>query len=151
MSAPRKRAWNRLDEIASLLVLGGGFVAMFAGSEQFFLIWILGFVVFVPLISILTDGTIPSTLDDDHITQPSTATEWTRGREQQSADDPDPSSTQDALTTLRERYARGDLTDEQFDRKLTRLLETDTPENAMEWRERTEQKIGIDPETETER
>lgn len=44
--------------------------------------------------------------------------------------------TEDALETLRERYARGDLTDEQFERKLDALFETDSPENAAEWRSR---------------
>lgn len=30
---------------------------------------------------------------------------------------------QDAITTLRNRYAQGELTDEEFDRKLSRLRE----------------------------
>ncbi|RRJ32034.1 SHOCT domain-containing protein [Halocatena pleomorpha] len=144
MNDLRKRAKNRLDEIVSLLVLGGGFAAMFTGIEQFDLIWILEFVVLVPLISILTDGRIPATLDDDYRARPLTATEPMKRRDQ-SADGDTSFSTQDALTTLRERYARWDLTDEQFDRKLTQLIETDTPENAVEWHERTER------ETETER
>lgn len=141
MSTPRKRAYSRLDEIVSLLVLGGGFVALFAGFEYFFLVWILGFVVLVPLVSILTDGAMPSSLEDDWWT----ATESERTSASQETADTT-RSTQDALTTLRERYARGDLTDEQFDRKLTRLLETDTPENAAEWHERSERET----ETETE-
>lgn len=126
MSTPRKRAWNNLETIVSLLVLCGGFVALFAGFEYFFLIWVLGFVVLVPLVSILTDGVMPATLDDHHLTHPSTGTEQTSEREQPPTGD-DPTSTQDALTTLRERYVRGDLTDEQFERKLTRLLETGAP------------------------
>lgn len=36
---------------------------------------------------------------------------------------------EDALETLRERYARGELTDEQFERRLDRLLETETLED----------------------
>lgn len=36
---------------------------------------------------------------------------------------------QEALETLRERYARGELTDEQFERKVERLLETETLED----------------------
>lgn len=145
MNTPRKQVWARLEEIVSLLVLGGGLIALFAGFEYFFLIWILGFAVLVPLVSILTDGEMPAHLDNDRLAQPSTAAET---REQQpSGNGAATPSTQDALTTLRERYARGDLTDEQFDRKLTRLLETDTPENAAEWRERTDREI----QTETER
>jgi hypothetical protein len=52
---------------------------------------------------------------------------WYRWSREQSADGAD---GDDALATLRERYARGDLTDEQFERKVERLLETDTLENA---------------------
>lgn len=49
-----------------------------------------------------------------------------------------PTTTEvDSLTTLRERYARGELTDAEFERKVDRLLQTDSPEHAAEWRERT--------------
>lgn len=41
----------------------------------------------------------------------------------------------DDLATLRERYVTGDLTDDQFERKLDALLNTDTRENATEWRQ----------------
>lgn len=46
----------------------------------------------------------------------------------------------DSLATLRERYASGELTDEQFEHKLDRLLQTDTRENATEWRARTRER-----------
>ena len=39
-------------------------------------------------------------------------------------------STADALDTLRDRYARDDLGDEEFERKLEALLETETPDDA---------------------
>ncbi|WP_241430397.1 SHOCT domain-containing protein [Halococcus salifodinae] len=44
-------------------------------------------------------------------------------------------STPDGLEALRDRYARGELTEDQFKRKVDHLLETDTPENAANWRE----------------
>jgi len=44
------------------------------------------------------------------------------------------SSTQEGLETLRNRYARGELTEEQFERKVDHLLETETPEDAENWR-----------------
>jgi hypothetical protein len=40
-----------------------------------------------------------------------------------------PDDAADPLATLRERYARGELTDEQFERKVERLLETETLED----------------------
>uniref|UniRef100_A0A7D5KMY7 SHOCT domain-containing protein n=2 Tax=Natrinema halophilum TaxID=1699371 RepID=A0A7D5KMY7_9EURY len=44
------------------------------------------------------------------------------------------SPTEDAtpLETLRERYARGELTDEQFEKKVERLLETESLNTAEE-------------------
>lgn len=52
-------------------------------------------------------------------------------------DEEDPSETADAdesvtdaLDTLRNRYARGELDDEQFEEKLEVLLETEIPEDA---------------------
>ena len=119
MSTVRERAVENLTGIVSMLVLGLGFVALFAGVDNFFLIWILGFAVVVPLVAMLAG-------EDD---EAESATERSHAR--RSADD-----TSDALTTLRERYARGDLTDEQFERKLDRLFETDSPENAAAWRDR---------------
>jgi hypothetical protein len=42
----------------------------------------------------------------------------------------EPADHGEPLQTLRDRYARGALTDEQFGRKLGRLLETETIESA---------------------
>jgi hypothetical protein len=51
--------------------------------------------------------------------------------------DRDDDSAPDSLATLRDRYATGELTDEQFEHKVDQLLQTETPEKAAEWRERT--------------
>lgn len=40
--------------------------------------------------------------------------------------------TEDALETLRERYARGELSEEGFERRVERLLETESVEDAQE-------------------
>lgn len=118
MSTVRERAVENVTGIVSMLILGLGFVALFAGVEYFFLVWVFGFAVVVPIVAMLFEesGTESATVH----TAPAT---------HRSSDD-----TSDALTTLRERYARGDLTDEQFERKLDRLFETDSPENAADWR-----------------
>lgn len=44
-------------------------------------------------------------------------------------------SADDALGTLRERYAEGELTDAQFERKLERILEVETVEDASQYHE----------------
>jgi uncharacterized membrane protein len=50
----------------------------------------------------------------------------------------------DALATLRERYARGDLSEAAFEAKVETLLETETPESA---RERTGRETEREAET----
>lgn len=48
------------------------------------------------------------------------------------SDRADETTPVDALETLRERYAAGELTDDQFEQKLDRLLETETLEDVQE-------------------
>lgn len=123
---PLARVSRNVTEILSLLILGLGFVAMFLGEGWFWLVWVVGFAVVLPLVGILTgeheadEGSRP---DDS----PARRTDDTL----------DETSTDDALAVLRERYARGDLTEEQFERKVEALLETETPEAARERIERT--------------
>ena len=151
MSSPRKRATDNITAIVSILVFGAGFVALFAGFDYFFLIWILGWVVLVPIVAILSgeDGSEWDPFEDqwewDSWMGSETWTETSDESDSTQQDTISEGSTADALSTLRERYASGDLTDEQFERKLDRLLETETPEDAEKWRERTTR------ETETER
>jgi len=105
---------NTATKVASLLVLGLGLLGLFAGFEWFWLVFVIGFAVVVPLVDTLFG-------------------------EEEAADEPDrpapdaaPTSKQDALDTLRDRYARGDLSDAEFERKVERLLETESPESARE-------------------
>jgi uncharacterized membrane protein len=56
----------------------------------------------------------------------------------------DPSD--DALATLRERYARGDLSDAQFEAKLERLLEVETREDLEVSVERRTETVDADRE-----
>jgi uncharacterized membrane protein len=133
MSTSCAQSSDDLIGIMPLLVLGAGFVALFAGFDYFYVIWIIGFTVLVPITAILLDGNGER---EDEWTAEDTqhGTEHDSTTTAQSSSSP---STQDALSTLRERYANGELTDTQFERKLDRLLETETPENAAEWRDRT--------------
>ena len=153
---------EKAEGVLAVLILGAGFVAMFAGVDWFFVVWILGFAVLLPIFSILLDDggdeeTFSESLDSaaaslgaaladvdeafrEHL-EPAfedRKRERERDRIARGPDEADARSTVDALELLRERYARGELTDEQFERKLDRLMETTTPENAAEWRaERT--------------
>jgi len=82
------------------------------------------YVAVVPLVAILFgDEDDRREWADEYL---STDTAETDGKSE-----PTDSKT-DALETLRERYAAGDLTDEQFERKLERLLDTETLAEAQE-------------------
>jgi len=113
--------------VVSMLVLGLGFVAMAANVEAFWLVWVVGFAVVVPVVSTLTgEG------DEDGQSR----RRRPRARDSQSADADETETVDDALATLRDRYARGELSDEAFERKLEALLETETPEAARDAVER---------------
>ncbi|MFC7176541.1 SHOCT domain-containing protein [Halosegnis marinus] len=106
---------TRADEVTVFLVLGAGFLALFAGYPYFWAIWVIGFAVVLPLVSILLG------LDD----------------EEEEPDD-DVEEGEDALDALKRRYADGDLSDEEFERRLERLLETENREDAAAYIERRE-------------
>ncbi|SFR33295.1 SHOCT domain-containing protein [Halogeometricum limi] len=138
---------GELAGIAALLVLGLGLASLFGlvPLGPFWAIFAIGFAVVVPLVAILEERFRGS--DDAEVPRES---EVRSERTDQTDDD----SLDAALDRLRDRYARGDLSDEQFEHKLEVLLETDTPESARERTERrrreTERERGREsPETET--
>ncbi|NHN42262.1 SHOCT domain-containing protein [Halorubellus sp. JP-L1] len=107
----------------SLLVLGVALTGLFLGVENWWVAFVVGYGVIVPLVGMLTGE------------EPETDEETDDGRE--SVDAPReasnvPGSKADALDTLRDRYARGELSEAQFERKLERLLETETLEDARD-------------------
>ncbi|MDQ2070984.1 SHOCT domain-containing protein [Haloarcula sp. H-GB4] len=110
--SPLRRARDNATELASLAVTGFWLVALFTGQEWWLAALLVGYVVVVPLTELLYGDTD----EEDDI-----------GR----ADSAPPSGAGDEtpLERLRRRYAEGKLTDEQFERKLERLLETETLED----------------------
>lgn len=101
-----------VTELTVFAVLGAGFVALFLGVEWFWMIWVLGFAVVLPAVGILVDR------------YPRSDEGATDGAASESEDD--------ALETLRERYASGDLGEAEFERRVERLLETEDRETARE-------------------
>ena len=98
--------------IAMTAVLLG--ITMLAGGEVFALApLILGLLGFAYLKA-----------DDDPISQ------WIR-----SEDDTVTDPKEDALSVLRQRYARGEIDEDEFERRLSDLLETETVEQAEEHHE----------------
>src|SRR6056297_1954895 len=126
--------WTRLREnaskITSLLVTAFWLGAMFTGQDWWLAALLVGYVAVVPLVAILfgDENDRREWVDDD------SSTDTAETDESEPTD-----STTDALETLRERYAAGELTDEQFEQKLERLLDTETLEGAQEWAEKRNQ------------
>ncbi|SNR49617.1 SHOCT domain-containing protein [Halorubrum vacuolatum] len=96
-----RRRWRR---VFALLVIGAGVLAPFLTGLWWTLplVWFLGLFILLPLAHTLAKP-IPEGDDDRH-----------RSR-----------TGDTALDALRERYARGEIDEETFERKLDRLLETE--------------------------
>ncbi len=119
MSRPVDRLWENVVEITAALVTGVWMVALFTGQSWWLLALLLGYVVVVPIATFLAgeaDETDPATDDGSEPERERAAT----------------GSADAALGTLRERYARGELSEEQFERKLERILAVETVEDARE-------------------
>lgn len=107
---------NPLVKLTSLFVLGAGLLALFTGQNWFWMIFALGFAVLVPLVKLVGDAFGVEVGADE------------AGRTE--SDRAAPESKQDALDALRDRYARGELSETEFERKVETLLETETLESA---------------------
>ena len=101
--------------VASMLVLTVGLAALVLDQSWFWAVFVVGFAGVVPLVAVLSE-------DDEESGDPSETPHDGAGTTGK--------SRTEALETLRERYARGELTHEEFERKLEALMETESPERA---------------------
>lgn len=117
----RDRLRKELSGVVAVVVTGTWLALLMLGVPNgvWLAVMLFGYVALVPLAGILeASGEPSSSVDHD------------RARTEQSA--PAASALdgdEDALTRLRRRYAEGELTDEQFERKLEQLLTTETIED----------------------
>jgi Predicted membrane protein (DUF2078). len=114
MSSPARRARQNAIGIVSTVVTGVWLAALFLNQEWWLPFMLFGYVVLVPVTAMLFG-------DEEEITEWWDGEADTVGEEKTEETDP--------LEQLRGRYARGELTEEQFERKLDRLLETETLED----------------------
>ncbi|WP_293032701.1 SHOCT domain-containing protein [Natronococcus sp.] len=139
----RTRLRKNATEVTATLVTGIWLAAMFTGQGWWLAALLFGYVVVVPMVALLFG-------DEDDVRE-----WWTEDEvDPESLDDPadEEPSANDALERLRDRYAAGELTDDQFERKLDRLLETESLEDADRWRRerRNERELTRDRDLEYE-
>ncbi len=109
----RSMRFEKTTLLAALSVLTFGLTAFFAVVGLEFLVpttFVLGFFVVVPLVALLGDA-LPMVESE---------TDGVEVEREPTGDGP--------IDELRARYARGELTDEEFERRLERLLETEDAE-----------------------
>jgi len=114
---------DKREAIGVIIVLSIGFTALASTFEVDVLadvFAIVGFVVLLPLVGILGDRLPFVTAgEDDEESTAATATDGT-------FDDPDEADeTDEAVAQLRERYARGEIDEAEFEDRLEALLETE--------------------------
>ena len=134
-STPGERARENATSVASTVVTGIWLAALFTGQDWWLAALLVGYVVVVPVVALLfgDEGDREEWWDD-----------WDWRGEETVAANPDRVPDETALERLRRRYAEGDLTDEQFERKLERLLETETLEDVEDARRTRETEREVD-------
>ncbi|MFC6835268.1 SHOCT domain-containing protein [Halomarina ordinaria] len=145
---PLARLRENATGVATTLVTGLWLAGLFTGQEWWLAALIVGYVVVIPIVAMLfgDEEDRAEWWDEEDTDWWGGVGDWFgtgRGDERTDEDHVD-ASTRDAsvpddetpLETLRRRYAAGELTDAQFERKLDRLLSTDTLENAEDDRAR---------------
>jgi len=124
MNPTLERLVDDLPGIVVFLTLGVMAVAIWTNVVPVWLVAVVGFAVLLPLSGILSRAlTGESTSVDD---------EAATTRREETAE------AADALEDLRARYARGELTDAEFERRVENLLETESLHEAREFVENTD-------------
>jgi uncharacterized membrane protein len=118
-ASPVERLSENLVGVVSTAVTGIWLAALFTGQDWWLAALLFGYVVVVPVTAMLfgDEADIEEWWDD---------ADGPGRHAEQSPERTDDRDTTDALDTLRDRYARGELTDEQFERKLEHLLESES-------------------------
>ena len=132
---PVSRVRENATEIASTIVTGFWLVALFTGQDWWLAALLFGYIVVVPLVSLLFgDGNERDDSDwwGGDWWEETWDAPWGTGGNEDTEEVAANATDETPLETLRRRYAEGELTDEQFERKVERLLETETLEDVEE-------------------
>lgn len=112
--------------IVSIVVTGVWMGALAAEHDWWLPALVVGYVVVVPVIGILSRDSSSEGVVATGSARPDPS--YPSGNADTDAADPE-SSLDEALAALRERYARGEITDDQFERKLQRLVTIQSAED----------------------
>ncbi len=135
---PATRLRTNITGVTATIVTGLWLALLFLpwGGQLWLPVMLVGYIVVVPLVALLFGDEEEQAEWWDDMWVESESSGDDRSQTAGEGDRPatrEPESRRDALETLRERYAAGELTDDQFERKLDRLLETETLEDAEQW------------------
>ena len=146
-TSTRERFRRNASGIAATVVTGTWLAALLLDFGWWLPFMLFGYIVIVPVVSMLFEDEETERVEDGRAEQSGGSN---RESTAEAGVGEEPEHVQDALDRLRARYAEGDLTDEQFEQKLDRLLETETPEDAAEYVERN-RRAGAESERDVER
>ncbi|WP_227377954.1 SHOCT domain-containing protein [Haladaptatus halobius] len=124
------RLKNNITDATSLLVTLVWMLALFTGQDWWLAALLIGYIAIVPFVALLFSD------EPDRETWWNTCSGWCTGMLSNAPTETVPTEIEESeetpLDTLQRRYARGELTDEQFERKLDQLLEMETLEDVAD-------------------
>ena len=128
--------------IVAVATLPIGLLALiFLGWQWALVVFVVGWLLLVPIFGILTDvfGQEATERGRTRSENESQRSGSTTGRARSSEEQLD-QGMPDPLTALRDRYARGEIDEEAFERRVDALLETDPNEPASRVASRTRER-----------
>ncbi|NHX35919.1 MULTISPECIES: SHOCT domain-containing protein [Halolamina] len=125
----RENAVTMVSTLVTAIWLG----AMFTGQSWWLAAMLVGYVAVVPITAILFGD------EEDRA-------EWLDRDSEAESVDSAADEEETPLETLRRRYAEGELSEAQFERKLDQLLETETMEDAEAYASRADREQAVERE-----